>query len=266
MLLSSILLKTLWDQRKTFLWWAAGVSALNALNVFLYPSVADVPDLDAMFESMPEAISRLFLGEITSLTSPEGYLNGQNFVVMQPLIFLVFAIGRGSGAIAGEEERGTLDLLLSYPIRRSRVVLEKFAAMVAAVLALGAVSWLSMALPALAVDMDLSLVRLAEIHVSCVLLGLTFGTVALALGCATGSRGMSLGVASALAVTAYFVNALAPLVESLEVAQKLSPFYLYIGADPLLNGLEPAHAGALFGLVAGFVALGILLFERRDLS
>lgn len=266
MLLSSILLKTIWDQRKTFLWWAAGVSALNALNVFLYPSVADVPDLDAIFESMPEAISRLFLGNIESLTSPEGYLNGQNFVVMQPLIFLVFAIGRGSGAIAGEEERGTLDLLLAYPIRRSRVVLEKFAAMVAATLALGVVSWLSMTIPALAVDMDISLLRLAEIHISCVLLGLVFGTVALGLGCATGSRGMSLGVASALAVAAYFVNALAPLVESLESAQKLSPFYLYIGADPLSNGLDPAHAGALLGIVAVFIALGLALFERRDLN
>ena len=265
-MLNSVLLKTLRDQRKTFLWWVAGVSALNALNVFLYPSVADVPDLDAMFENMPEAISRLFLGEITSLTSPEGYLNGQNFIVMQPLIFLVFAIGRGSGAIAGEEERGTLDLLLSYPIRRSRVVQEKFAAMVIATLALGAVSWLSMALPALAVGMDVSLLRLAEIHVSCALLALAFGTMALGLGCATGSRGLSLGVASALAVAAYFVNALAPLVESLESAQKISPFYLYIGADPLLNGLDPAHAGVLFGLVAGFVALGILLFERRDLA
>ena len=138
--------------------------------------------------------------------------------------------------------------------------------MVAAVLALGAVSWLSMALPALAVDMDISFLRLAEVHISCVLLGLVFGTMALGLGCATGSRGLSLGVASALAVAAYFVNALAPLVESLESAQKLSPFYLYIGGDPLSNGLEPAHAGALFGLVAAFAALGILLFERRDLS
>ena len=265
-MLSSILLKTLWDQRRTFLWWSAGVSALNVLNVSLYPSVADVPELDAIFESMPEAIGRLFVGEVENLTSPEGYLNSQNFIVMLPLIFLVFTIGRGSGAIAGEEERGTLDLLLSYPIRRSRVVLEKFAAMVAATLALGTVSWVSMAAPALVIDMDITFLRLAEANLSCALLGLTFGTIALAFGCATGSRGMSLGGASALAVAAYFVNALAPIVDGLESIQKLSPFYLYIGADPLSNGLDPVHAGVLVGLCAAFLAVGVLLFGRRDLG
>ena len=265
-MLSSILLKTLWDQRRTFLWWSAGVSALNVLNVSLYPSVADVPELDAIFESMPEAIGRLFVGEVENLTSPEGYLNSQNFIVMLPLIFLVFTIGRGSGAIAGEEERGTLDLLLSYPIRRSRVVLEKFAAMVAATLALGTVSWLSMAAPALVIDMEIPLLRLAEANLSCALLGLTFGTMALAFGCATGSRGMSLGGASALAVAAYFVNALAPIVDGLESIQKLSPFYLYIGADPLSNGLDLVHAGVLAGLCAAFLAVGVLLFGRRDLG
>ena len=266
MLLSSILLKTLWDQRKTFLWWSAGVSALNVLNVSLYPSIEDQSEFDAIFENMPEAFSRLFVGDVVSLTSPEGYLNSQNFIVMLPLIFLVFAIGRGGGAIAGEEERGTLDLLLSYPIRRSRVVLEKFAAMVIATLALGVVSWLSMTAPALVIDMDLSPLRIGEANLSCALLGLAFGSLALALGCTTGSRGLSLGVASALAVAAYFVNALAPLVDFLEPTQKFSPFYLYIGADPLSNGLDPVHAGALLGLVAGFLAVGTALFGRRDLG
>ena len=129
-MLNSVLLKTLRDQRRTFLWWSAGLSAVNALIIILYPSVEDVPELDAIMESMPEALARLFMGDVVNLTSPEGYLNSQLFILVLPLLFLVFTIGRGSGAIAGEEERGTLDLLLSLPVRRSQVVLEKFVAMV----------------------------------------------------------------------------------------------------------------------------------------
>ena len=34
---------------------------------------------------------------------------------MIPALFLVASVGNGAGAIAGEEERGTLDLLLSFP-------------------------------------------------------------------------------------------------------------------------------------------------------
>ena len=265
-MLNSVLLKTLRDQRRTFLWWSAGLSAVNALIIILYPSVEDVPELDAIMESMPEALARLFMGDVVNLTSPEGYLNSQLFILVLPLLFLVFTIGRGSGAIAGEEERGTLDLLLSLPVRRSQVVLEKFVAMVVATLALGLVSWLSMAAAALAVGMEIDFVRLGEVTLSCTLLGLAFGAMALALGCAKGSRGLCLGVTSALAIAAYFLNALAPIAESLEPAQKLSPFYLYIGADPLTSGLNFVHAGVLTGLTTAFLAIGVVLFGRRDLA
>ena len=265
-MLNSVLLKTLRDQRRTFLWWSAGLSAVNALIIILYPSVEDVPELDAIMESMPEALARLFMGDVVNLTSPEGYLNSQLFILVLPLLFLVFTIGRGSGAIAGEEERGTLDLLLSLPVRRSQVVLEKFVAMVAATMALGLVSWLSMAAAALAVGMEIDFVRLGEVTLSCTLLGLAFGAMALALGCAKGSRGLCLGVTSALAIAAYFLNALAPIAESLEPAQKLSPFYLYIGADPLTSGLNFVHAGVLTGLTTAVLAIGVVLFGRRDLA
>ena len=39
---------------------------------------------------------------------------------MLPLLLLVYAIGAGSRAIAGEEESGTLDLLLAHPLSRRR--------------------------------------------------------------------------------------------------------------------------------------------------
>ena len=50
---------------------------------------------------------------------------------MVPLLLLIAAIGAGARATAGEEERGTLDLLLANPISRRRLVLEKLAALAA---------------------------------------------------------------------------------------------------------------------------------------
>ncbi len=46
----------------------------------------------------------------------------------------------------------------------------------------------------------------------------------------------------------------------------MSPFYYYIGGDPLLNGLNVGHAGVLIGLTAIFIVAALILFERRDLS
>ena len=62
------------------------------------------------------------------------------------------------------------------------------------------------------------------------------------------------------------LNALAPLLDWLEPFQVASPFYFYIDANPLLNGLNPLHAGVLIGLTVIFLVIAVVTFERRDLA
>lgn len=265
-MLRNVLLKTLRDQRRALLWWGSGLVALAVMMILFYPSVSDNPAIGEYIEAFPEDLMALFAGEIADFTSPEGYLNGELFFLMAPLLLLIFAIGFGSNAIAGEEERGTLELLLSNPLTRWRVVVEKFGAMVIATLMLMLVFWVGLAVGSMAIGMEISLFKLAEACFSAALLGLTFGALALAVGCARGKRGLSIGVASALGVVAYFLNAVAPVVEVLKPARKLSPFYYYIGADPLTNGLNLGHAAVSVGLTVVLLAVALIAFERRDLA
>ena len=58
--------------------------------------------------------------------------------------------------IAGEEDRGTLDLLLSSPLSRTQVALEKLAAMCVEVVGLGLVLWLALWIGARAFSMEIS--------------------------------------------------------------------------------------------------------------
>jgi len=168
--------------------------------------------------------------------------------------------------VAGEEERGTLDLLLSAPLPRWRVVVEKGAALVVATMGLALALWLALSVGAAIVGMDVDPRNTGGAALSVALLGLTFGALALTLASAGGGRGSSVGVAAALGVAAYFLNALTPVVRALEPLRRLSPFYYYIGADPLRNGLNPAHAAVLAGLVVALVAAAATAFERRDIG
>jgi len=185
---------------------------------------------------------------------------------MYPLLLLVFAVGFGSGAIAGEEEKGTLDLLLSNPLNRWRVVLEKYIGMIICTLILIIVFWATLAIGGAIIDMGLNLARLAAVCFSGFLLAIAFGSVALTIGCARGKTGVAMGVGGALGVYAYMLNALAPLIGWLEPFQVASPFYYYIEANPLSNGLDPVHAGVLIGLSIVFLVIAIVTFERRDLA
>ncbi len=265
-MLRNIVLKTLRDRRRSLLFWGLGLAAIAAMMVAFYPVIRDATFISEYLESFPEEFLALFAGEVIDYTSPEGFLNGELFFLMYPLLLLVFAVGFGSDAIAGEEERGTMDLLLANPLNRWRIVLEKFVAMVICILLLTAVFWAILAIGGAIIDMGLNLARLWAVCFSGMLLALSFGTIALAAGCARGKRGISMGVGGALGVYAYMLNALGPLVDWLEPFQVASPFYYYIDANPLANGLNPLHVAVLIGLTVVFLVIAVVTFERRDLA
>lgn len=264
-MLNNIFLKTLRDQRRAFLWWSIGLIGVDLIVILFYPSIQKLPEFNKYLEMAPKALLQAFIGEVSDLTSPEGYLNSQLFFFMVPLLFLFFTISFGSGATAVEEERKTLDILLSNPLSRSRIVFEKFTAMIVATLLLGFFFYLGLIIGALIVKLRISFSHLLAATLSGLLLSLAFGSLSLAIGCARGKRGLSIGISSAIGIASYLLNALAPLVEVLKPYRKLSLFYYYIGSDPLTNGLNLWHSAVLIGLVILFLVVALLVFERRNL-
>jgi ABC-2 type transport system permease protein len=266
-MLRSVLPKTLWDMRRSFVWWSLGLVGLVALMVAVYPTIRDNPEMNRLVEEYPDALKAFIaFGGAVDYTSGAGYLGSELFSLMIPLLFLVSAVGNGAGAVAGEEERGTLDLLLSNPVTRRRVALEKLGAMTLELAGLGVVLWAALWLGGLPVDLDVSAWHLAAATASAGLLALGFGAIAFMVGAATGHRAVAIGVATAGAVAAYLVNGLAGLVEVLEVPQKLSPFYHYAAGDPLRQGLAVDHSLVLVAITVAAAVVGVAAFERRDLA
>ena len=266
-MLRSVLPKTLWDMRRSFVWWSLGLVGLVALMVAVYPTIRDNPEMNRLVEEYPDALKAFIaFGGAVDYTSGAGYLGSELFSLMIPLLFLVSAVGNGAGAVACEEERGTLDLLLSNPVTRRRVALEKLGAMTLELAGLGVVLWAALWLGGLPVDLDVSAWHLAAATASAGLLALGFGAIAFMVGAATGHRAVAIGVATAGAVAAYLVNGLAGLVEVLEVPQKLSPFYHYAVGDPLRQGLAVDHSLVLVAITVVAAVVGVAAFERRDLA
>lgn len=263
----SLFTKALGDYRRSLIFWVVGIVLIAILMMLFYPSVKESASaIEEYMEAFPPELLSLFAGEIGDFTSPAGYLNTELFFMIVPLLFLIFAIGRGGGAVAGEEESGTLDLLLSYPLPRRQIVLAKFASVAAQITVLAAALWLSLIAGAALVDMEIGWTRLGAACLSAVLLGLAFGTLALAIGCAWGNRGLAVGAAGGLAVISYFINALSGVVSYIEPFRNFSLFYYYIGNDPLRNGLNAGHTAILIIVSLILLAVALLTFRRRDLS
>jgi ABC-2 type transport system permease protein len=262
----SVLLKTFDDGRRAIVWWSLGLIGLVSMMVAVFPSVRGNDNLNALIQDYPEALKAFIaFGGTVDYTSGAGYLGSELFSFMVPLLLLVAAIGAGARAIAGEEEQGTLDLLLANPISRSRLVLEKLGALVVELAVLAIVLLVALAVGTRLADMGIGIGRLASATFDATLLALLYGVLALLIGCGSGRRGAAIAVPTALAVAAYLVNALAALVNALEPAQKASPFYHYVAGDPLRHGLALDHTAFLAAAVVVLAALAPVALTRRDL-
>jgi ABC-2 type transport system permease protein len=260
-------LKTLRDTRRALFWWSLGLIGMTALMIAVYPTVRDNPDLNKMVKDYPEALKAFIsFGGNLDYVSGAGYLGSELFSFMVPLLLMIAAIGAGARAIAGEEEHGTLDLLLANPISRRRLIVDKLGALATELGLLALVLWLALLVGVEAVSMNVSAAHLAAATISAALLAFAVGAIALLVGAVTGRRGIAIGVAAAGAVAAYLVNSLAALVDFLDPVRKASPFYHYVASDPLRHGLELDHVGFLVALAAIAAAFATIAFERRDLA
>src|SRR5262245_66674443 len=104
---TEVLVQSVRERGRSLLWWTLGLVGLIGITVAFYPSIRDDPGLAEFGENLPESLRALFIGGELDLASPVGYLNSQVYAAVAPLVFLVFSIGAGAGAVAGEEERGT---------------------------------------------------------------------------------------------------------------------------------------------------------------
>lgn len=252
------------EQRRALAGWILGIAGLGAVMLGLYPSVRGNRSFAKLLDAYPHALRTLF--GLADYTSGPGFLRAEIFTLTGPALFVIFAVLWGSDLTAGEEERRTIDILLANPVSRRRVVLEKWAAMVVGIVAAAASLAVVLVLGGLAVQLHVGLVVLSAVVVSVAVLAVLFGTLGLALGAATGHRGLARGITALAAVASYLLSSLPQLVSWLRPARPLSPWYHALGVDPLTTGYRPLHLLVVVVLIAACLWVAVAFFDRRDLA
>lgn len=259
----SVFLKALRDQRRSFAGWSVSLVALVALMAAMWPSIRDMPDLDALLAGYPEALRELF--DIAAITTGAGWLNVELYSIVLPALFVVHGISRGAKLLAGEEEAGTLEVLLVTPLSRTRLLADKAAALLVPVAGLGVVLFVATVVAAAAAGMDVAVAHAAVGALAMVLLGALFGLLALAVGAAVGRRSVAVALPAGLAVAAYLLYVLGRLVEAIEPWAVASPIGQVLEPGPI--GDTPTLAFLWVGLAGlAVVAVAAPVFARRDVA
>lgn len=261
---TEVLAEALRERRRALGWWTLGIVFLVGINVAFYPSVRDSTGLSDYAKQLPDTLRALFAGGELDLVSPTGYLNSQVFALMAPMVLLIFSIGTGAAAIAGEEEKGALDLLLAQPVTRTSLVLQRFGSLTLMVAALALGLFVTTAAGCQLVDLRIGLGHLLVATIAVALLALLFGTLALAAGALMPGRGRSAAIAGGLAVASWMLDGLGRAVGVLEPWRPISPYYQAVGTNPLGDGLPAGRWILLLTLIGGLLLLALAGLQHRD--
>ncbi|GGO78167.1 ABC transporter permease [Nonomuraea cavernae] len=259
--------KCLRDWRRTLIWWTIGIGAFMALYLGTYQSIKQAPEIygPAGLAKFPGALRDL-MGGLEDFTSGTGYLQSVVYQLFVPFLFIVCAMVLAGRALAGPEEAGTLELIVTLPVDRRRLVLERFASIALGLLAVAAVTLLVTWAMAEAVGMGVGFDRILAAHLGVYLLALLFGTVTLAVGAATGRKAAASAVMGVWAVLGYMVVTIGRNVEAIAWLKWVSPFHYYAEGRPLYEGLPAGDYLVLAAATAVLALTAVLAFDRRDVG
>jgi ABC-2 type transport system permease protein len=252
-----------WRSKGQILGWGIGLALVGLYMVTFYDTIIDQREqLEGLLEAYPPELFAFF-GGIEDMFSPQGYFHTYLFSYL-PLVLGIFAVLAGSGLLASDEESGTLDLVLSYPISRAGLYAGRVLAFSAILFSILAIIWLGIAAFMPTSQLELSSLALAYPHLSAFAAMFLYGTLALLLSMLLTSRSMAAMVSGLVLVANYFIESLANLDESLRSLARFLPLHYYQGG----LAIDGMNWSWFSGLMLGGLALTFLawlLFERRDI-
>ena len=261
---SNIYLKTLRDYRIAILGWGVGIGALVGLVMAAVPSVLTNAATKASLTSL--ATSFKWLAEPVGLGTPGGYVTWKYGPTV--LVLAIWPLLAGARMLRGEEERGSLDMLLSVPESRVQIALQKLAALWSALLAMGIIIALLVFLGGQSAKAGYGLGGALAFALNLMLTCGLFGSVALLLSQFTHERGTAAGITGGLLVLSIVVDMVHRVFPGTEWISRLSPVYYYNLSKPLIAsyGTNLGALLVLLGLNLVFAAAAIALFAVRDVG
>ena len=257
--------RALVEHRRGLIGWSIGVAVYGVMMCAIWPTIRDSPALLAALKDYPEAIKEVFGGEAAGFATAAGYLNAELFSMIIPLFFAVFAIGFAASTTGGEEERGLLDLVLAHPVRRSRVVSEKVAALVVGLVVVTVVLAVAMVVAGSLAGLGIPVGDVVAACVGAGLVGLVAGSFALLVGLVRGTRAAAIGAASIVLGLTYLLQILSGFVDGFRPFRWTSPLYVANSTAPLATGWPVERFLALLVVSVVLVGAGAYGFVRRDL-
>lgn len=261
----SVYAQTLRDKRWFTIGWSIGFLALAGLMVSFYPAMHVEGSLDALLKNMPAALQG-FVGDLGNLKQFSTYLASQMFDVRGQILGGVMVIILALGLTVGEESTGQTRTMLSLPISRGSLLLQKWLAMATIIAIVVAAMGVGVLLFQPFINEAINLGELLRLLVMTWLLLVSLASVTFAAALATGARSIAMLVGILVVVGSFILTTFAAGVEWLQDYEMWSVFYYYPAVEIVKDGIKLNDVMVLSILAIVPTIVSWLLFRKRDIN
>lgn len=267
-MIGSVFLETYKQTWKQMVYWGVGLAAMALMVVLMVP-LFDMQDIKDLLETFPPIILAMVgIGkELEIFATNEGFV-AMGFFGKSALIFAVYPVVMGMRITANEEDTGTMDVLLSLPVQRARVIIEKFLAYSVSIVGVVLLIYLGMQIGVSIASIDLDVARLAEVTFYLIPMMVFIMAVTMLIAVIVRRRSVALGIVTAFVIASYMLQAIGAVAEGTvaEPIGSISFLTYYNTGDILTQGFIWPHIAG-FVVVSAVLLLGSLYqYERRDIA
>ena len=245
--------------------WGIALALLGVYGVLFYDSLVK-PEAQQQFEALISSYPpglMAFFGDMSKMFTPSGYLDTLFFSYI-PIVIGIFALMAGASLLAGDEEKGILDLVLAHPVSRTALFVGRLGAFTLATILILFITWLGFVLPIPKTSLDTTAWEVVLPFLSLLALLMFVGTLALVLSMILPSQQWAAMTSGLVLVASYFLTSLSRLSDKLKGIEKFFPMHYYQGGFALKD-MNWGWFGILIGFSILFALLAWWLFERRDI-
>lgn len=264
----TIFLRTIRDRKTSILIYSVAAVLFLWMYTGIFPSFSKTfGQLEDLIKTMPKGFMEAFGIDPASFTTFEGFISSEMFTFIWPIMLILLMVSFAGGAIAGEIEKGTIELLLAQPLSRPELFMAKylsglFSLAVFTVVSIGAV------FPITAFyDIQVKSENFFRFGLLALAFGFAVFSVALFFSTILSEKGRANFIPAAVLILMYFANILGGLRENLRDIRHFSFFYYFQPNKVLVHGEILDYAWLVFlGTGIVFSVLSALWFIKRDVT
>lgn len=263
--MQSVFIHTLHGRRWLVFGWSLGFLLLSLLMVLFYPAMNQADIMTALSKDTPEAFKGL-IGNVADMSQFSTYLASQLFDIRGSIFGGVLAVVLGLGLTIGDEDKGYMRTLLALPLSRTKVLFQKWLAMLAIMAVITLVTLLTIAVTAGLINESVGWGWLLRLGLMYWLVLVACSSLVFAAGIATGRRSVAMTLGIVVVAGSFLLSTFSTSVDWLEPYELLSIYHYFPAADTVKSGVKLSNV-AVLGSTALIPLIGSwLIFRSRDVG